>query len=261
MNILKVVLFVVLSSLCNCVLAQSTLRFIVNEPGSAPYLYRAKNSDKYLGIIPDILKGLIDNNKLSIKYIPNNRKRSEEYMYQKKADLMMLSKAWLRQPDKLIVTISILQHHSFLYQREKFSAQFSLDKLTNTQIICTRRGYSYPNLKRYFNNNKLVRLDSSSHVAMLKMLFKKRCALVIMNNYNAESLLNSNEFKNQPLFRSQKPISTVPLNIILRPELTQVKKQLDTHIKQLQQSGKLNEIIKFHITNNQNNYDNRYSAK
>ena len=70
--------------------------------------------------MPDILQGLIASNQLNIKYLANSRRRSEEYMYEGSADLMMLSKAWLKRPEQLIASLPIHQHRSFLYKSEKF---------------------------------------------------------------------------------------------------------------------------------------------
>ena len=100
--------------------AKEPLLFIVNHPGSKPYLYFDKEKQIYQGLVPDILQGLIASNQLNIKYLANSRRRSEEYMYEGSADLMMLSKAWLKRPEQLIASLPIHQHRSFLYKSEKF---------------------------------------------------------------------------------------------------------------------------------------------
>jgi len=227
--------------------AKEPLLFIVNHPGSKPYLYFDKEKQIYKGLVPDILQGLIASNQLSIKYLANSRKRSEEYMYDGSADLMMLSQAWLKRPDLLIATLPIHQHRSFLYKPEKFAEGFSLDKPHQSEVLCTRKGFSYPNLAPYIANNRLIRLDSSDHLSMMKMLFKRRCDYLVMNEFNALNLINSTFFTEQEkLYRSPKPISIVPLNIILRPELLHEKQVLDIHIKVLQESGEIDRILKRH---------------
>ena len=221
--------------------------FAVNYPGSVPYLYHDKNENKYKGIIPDILAELINTNQLDIRFVSNSRKRSEEYIYSAKADLIMLSKAWLKYPEKVIFTVPVHQHRSFLYKRTDFAKNFTLNNLSNEnkpQLICTREGYYYPFLDDYFSKNILTRLDSSNHASMLKMLFKKRCNLMVMNEYNATSLMNAARFKDKKLYRSVLPVSIVPLNIVLRPELSRQKEVLDNHINKLKRSGELERIIK-----------------
>ena len=227
-------------------IAKEPLLFVVNHPGSAPYLYFDKNKNIYRGVIPDILKNLIETNQLNVKFISNSRKRSEEYIYQGNADLIMLSKAWVKKPAKIISTIPLHQHRSFLYQTKAFSDSFSLESSQESEILCTRKGFFYPNLAPYLKSKRLIRLDSSNHLSMLRMLFKKRCDYVVMNEFNALNLINSSFFKEEKLYRSKSPVSIVPLNIILRPELTYEKSILDKHIKYLKENGELQRMVNKH---------------
>ncbi len=227
--------------------AKEPLLFIVNNPDSAPYLYFDKNKYIYQGVIPDILNELIESNQLSIKYISNSRKRSEEYMYQGSADLMMLSKTWLKEPEKLIATIPLHHHRSYLYKIKSFSDNFSLENSNGSESLCTRKGYFYPIIEPYLKSKRLIRIDSSNHLSMVKMLFKQRCDYMLMNEFNALNLINSSFFEGKKLYRSKLPVSVVPLNIILRANLMREKQVLDKHIKYLQESGKLQRIIQKHI--------------
>ncbi|WP_286265901.1 substrate-binding periplasmic protein [Thalassotalea atypica] len=226
--------------------ANEPLLFIVNHPGSLPYLYFDRDKEIYQGIIPDILNGLVETNQLNIKYISNSRKRSEEFMYQGGADLMMLSQRWLKEPDKLIATVPLFQHRSFLYKNTAFEKDFSLENSTSAKNICTRKGYTYPKLKTYFRDRMLMRVDSSSHLSMLRMLSKNRCDFAIMNEFNALNLINSSFFKDDKFYRSKHPVSIVPLNIILRSSLVREKEILDRHISKLQESGELQDFIDQH---------------
>jgi len=228
--------------------AKEPLLFIVNHPGSAPYLYFDKNKKIYQGVIPDILNGLIESDQISIKYVSNSRKRSEEYIYQGTADLMMLSKAWLKEPGKLIATIPLHQHRSFLYKIKAFPDNFSLENSTDNETLCTKKGFIYPNLAPYLKSKRLIRIDSSNHLSMLKMLFKQRCDYMVMNEFNALNIINTSFFDKENFYRSKSPVSVVPLNIILRAELIHEKEVLDKHIKYLKESGELQRIIKKHIT-------------
>lgn len=224
---------------------KESLRFVVNHPGSKPYLYKNNKNDTYQGVIPDILKG-IDDQRLNIRFISNGRERSEKFMYEGTADLIMLSSAWLKHPEKLIHTIPIHQHKSYFYSLLPFESKFSIEKLKTQIRLCTRRGYAYPTLSKKIAEKNILRVDSSNHVTMVKMLFKRRCDYTVMNEFNALSLFKIPELSKQETFRSPQPISAVPLHIILRPQLTTVKRILDEHIKKLKDSGELDKIIEFH---------------
>ena len=221
--------------------AQDEFSFVVSEPGSAPYIY-TKNG-QYVGIIPEILQGLIDSENIKIKYLSNSRSRSEEYLYQGKADMMFLSESWLKSPDKVIATISIFPHRTFLYKTNKFGENFSLMNLNDEKNLCTIKDYNYPAIGPYLSTNKLKRIDSTNHKTMFRMLLKKRCDMVISNELNAKTLFNSQEFKRATFFRSNEPTSVVPINIILRAPLTPLQDLINSHIKMLKNSGELERII------------------
>lgn len=233
--------------------AKEPLLFVVNHPGSTPYLYFDKVNNTYQGVIPDILKGLVESGQLQIIYLPNNRMRSEEHIYRGTADLLMLSKSWLKEPEKVIFTIPFHQHRSFLYSAKEFSEGFSLDNAIKGETICTRTSFIYPNLSPYFQSGRLIRTDTSSHLAMLRMLFKQRCDYTVMNEFNALNLINSQFFTSEKLYRYASPVSSVPLNIILRAELTNEKAILDRHIKKLQKNNEIQRFVDRHTINNKNN--------
>ncbi|QOL25682.1 transporter substrate-binding domain-containing protein [Thalassotalea sp. LPB0316] len=244
---MKSYLLILLAILAFSAQATTQLKFVVNHPGSAPYLYYDKDSQAYKGVIPDILQPLSESNRLHVSYISNSRKRSEEYMYQGIADMIMLSEQWLSQPNKLIATIPLLEHRSFLYSAQPFPENFSLSQASKPENICTRKGFVYPTLQPYIDNKRLIRVDSSSQLTMLRMLFKKRCDYTIMNEFNADNLMNSAFFPDETLYASPEPITIVPLNIILRKELVEEKALLDAHIQQLKERGEIKRLIEKHM--------------
>ncbi|MDT0602703.1 substrate-binding periplasmic protein [Thalassotalea castellviae] len=230
---------------CSCLFtllakADEQLLFVVNDPGSLPYLYFDHDQNSYIGVIPDILHGM---QSLNYRFVSNSRKRSEEQIYANKADMMMLSVAWLKQPEKVISTIPIHQHRSFLYSPRKFPENFSLAESKKINTVCTRKSYFYPKLNSYFDSKRLMRVDASNHLSMLKMLFKKRCDYLVMNEFNAINIMQLPFFEGKQLYHAKQPISSVPLNIILRPEFTREKQLLDEHIRALQESGEMDKLL------------------
>ena len=231
---------------CSCLFtllakADDQLLFVVNDPGSLPYLYFDDAQKKYVGVIPDILNGIPS---LNYRFVSNSRKRSEEQIYSNKADMIMLSTEWLIKPEKVIATIPVHLHRSFLYSISEIPKDFSITELEQSSSICTRKSYFYPTLNAYFNSKHLIRVDASNHLSVLKMLFKNRCEYIVMNEFNAINIMQTPFFEGKVLYRAKQPISTVPLNIILRPELTREKSILDNYIRELQQSGELAKLIK-----------------
>lgn len=242
-------LLVIIISLLNSLLPAfaTTLRFVVNHPGSPPYLYFDEQQDNYQGIIPDLLNDIEKSSDLNFLYISNSRKRSEEAIYQGHGDLTLLSKSWLTSPEQLITTLPIHQHRSFLYSNQPFAENFELSTITAQHKICTRTGFKYPNLTTLIDEGLLLRVDSYSHLSMLRMLIANRCNFVIFNEFNAITLLKQPEFENAQVFRSVQPVIEVPLHIVMRPELIEIKAIIDQHILSLKNTGQLDALINKHI--------------
>jgi ABC-type amino acid transport substrate-binding protein len=223
------------------------LTFVVHYPGSPPYIYKNSKEGNFVGIIPDLFKPLIKSGQFDIRYIQNNRTRSEYSLYKGLDDMALISKAWVEQPEKLLYSIPLLQSNSFLFKAEPFISDDFNTLFSTSKSVCTRRTYKYPGLEKYFLNNELIRIDSSSQATMLQMLFKKRCDFAVMNDFVALSLLNSALFKGKKLYRSRFPTYQAPLGLVFRLGLEKERDVINQHIKKLQQSGELEQIINFHI--------------
>lgn len=182
----------ILISVSVSVYARQKLTFAVNFPGSPPYLYIDKDSEQYVGLVVDFFKTMQDATGLTVEYMDVNRERSEQFVYQGKADAFLSSTAWLKHPEKAISTIKLSDNITYLYSTTPFPQAFTLDSLS-TEYICTRNSYVYPTLQRYFDNSGR-RVDSSSQATMLSMMLGGRCDYAVINQYNALSLFNAAPF-------------------------------------------------------------------
>jgi polar amino acid transport system substrate-binding protein len=230
------------------VAAQPPLTFMVNHPGSAPFLYKKDAQGEYLGVVADFLHGLSKSTKLKIRFIDTNRQRGEDALYKGSLDLGLLSPAWVRHPTKLLASTPLVMHRSFLYGLAPFPDDFSLESLATGSAICTRRVFDYPVLSAYFTSGKLMRMDSSSQTTMLKMLSKNRCHWAIMNEFNAMALSNVSGLELPHIYRSKQPVNEVPLNIMLRQGLTREQALIDRYIKQFKASGELARSLDYHTS-------------
>jgi ABC-type amino acid transport substrate-binding protein len=243
---LKTINLVYLLLVSNICLAASKLTFGVNAPGSPPYLYLAKNSREYLGVIPDILTKLQQLHGYQIRYIDSFRKRTETSLYKGNIDGFLSSAHWLEYPDKLIYSEPLGDHNSYFYSNQPFSKQLKLEDISGAEV-CTRRGYIYPTLASSFSSGKLQRVDSSNQLSMLNMVKINRCDMAVMHEYNALTILSSSDFQTHKIYQSQFPVDVVHLSIILRPELIEVKRLLDDVIINMKNSGELEKSLEHHI--------------
>lgn len=225
-----------------------TLIFVVNAPGSAPYLYYDLLSQSYQGLVVDFFSQIEDLDFPETIFIDSNRGRSEKFIIKGKADMMLTSRAWADDPDKLIFSDKISLHQSYLYSLSPFKDDFTLQSM-QTKTICTRRGYIYPGLQPYFEDNLLVRVDSSSQETMARMLQKDRCDYAVMNDHNATAIFAHQDFCESTIYQSPIPTNSVDLSYAMGKKISSLKASINKQIKIYAESGKLNKSLIKHSSN------------
>lgn len=221
------------------------LVFSVNSPGSAPYLYYDEKQQKYNGVVTDFFHQLIEDKLLEIEYLDSNRIRSEKFLYEGSADIFLSSRSWLSNPEKVLISDSLLAHRSFLYGMNEFSSDFELRNLSKKRI-CTRRGYHYPVLEPLFASKALARADSSSQSTMIDMLIRGRCDYAIFNEHNASYLILSDKFCDRKFFKSPQAISSVDIAFILGAELVAPLQLINQHLKSFKANNQQQRSLAFH---------------
>jgi ABC-type amino acid transport substrate-binding protein len=224
-----------------------SLLFAVNSPGSFPYLYFDIPSKSYLGLIPDFFADLEQQGILKTVFIDSNQLRSEQFVIEGKVDLYLANRQWLTQPEKVISSIPIVHHFTYLYSLSPFSDDFSAGALVNKQI-CTQQDYVYTGLQQPFKSKKLLRFDSSSQTTIGSMLANGRCDYAVLNNYNAKIVFSEVEYCHLAIYQSPNPTSEIDLTVVMRPELKEVKIIIDNQIKAFISSGKANTSLLTHST-------------
>jgi polar amino acid transport system substrate-binding protein len=226
-------------------IANSLIWFCVNSPGSAPYLYYDEKQKKYNGVVTDFFHQLIEDKLLEIEYLDSNRIRSEKFLYEGTADIFLSSRSWLSNPEKVLISDSLLAHRSFLYGMNEFPSDFELRNLSKKRI-CTRRGYHYPVLEPLFASKALARADSSSQSTMIDMLIRGRCDYAIFNEHNASYLILSDKFCDRKFFKSPQAISSVDIAFILGAELVASLQLINQHLKSFKANNQQQRSLAFH---------------
>ncbi|MBU3001968.1 hypothetical protein [Paraglaciecola arctica] len=68
-----------------------TIRFAINSPGSAPYIYYDQVSGNYQGVVVDFFDSLEENGHFKIEYLESERARSEQLLFRGFADIFLSS--------------------------------------------------------------------------------------------------------------------------------------------------------------------------
>jgi ABC-type amino acid transport substrate-binding protein len=226
--------------------AENNLRFVINAPGSSPYIYFDKEQSRYRGVVVDFFESFDKHNAFNVEYIDSSRARNEKLVFTKKADLFLGSSVWVDDPKRFIYSDTIMPHISFMYATKEFETPFS-PKAHNQALICTRYAFSYPYLQPYFNNKELVRVDSSSQTTMAKMLSKGRCDYAIMSEENARAVMFNKEFCYNEFYQSPMPVSIDQLGFIMEQHLTEAREKINQQISVFINSGNRDKSIQKHI--------------
>jgi len=230
-------LCIVLAILSCTVEASEPVKFFVWSDDLAPILYLDQQTHDYKGIVIDIFSA----GNIPVTFIKHNRNRGEEALYSGELDVAILSREWVRHPEKLLYSLPIYVHKEFLFANHPISDK-PLDDLLLDKIICTRRGYVYPKIDDFFKDNISLRIDSHVEATQFEMLRRDRCDYVVTNEFVGQWIIAKHGWE-KVIFRSKTPIDNVDFTFAIHPKNQSFVGVLNQHINQLKQSGELQKII------------------
>jgi polar amino acid transport system substrate-binding protein len=226
--------------------SENSLQFVINAPGSSPYLYFDNEGSRYQGVVVDFFESFDKSNAFNVQYVDSSRARNEKLVFTKVADLLFGSSVWVDNPQRFIYSDTIMPHVSFIYAVQKFENPFSLET-HNRALICTRHDFTYPYLQPYFNEYKLVRVDSSSQTTMANILSKGQCDFAIMSKENARAVMFDNDFCANEFYQSPMPVTIDELSFIMGKHLTEARDKINQQIAVFINSGDRDKSIQKHI--------------
>lgn len=227
--------------------SKKVVRFAINTPGSAPYLYFDTKTQDYQGVLVDFFSSLEARSIYVATYMDSSRARNEQLLLDGQADVFLSSPEWLDHPTSFIFSDPIMVHASYIYSTRNFDGPFVPQEHPNASV-CTRYGFIYPVLQTHFEkaNDGLVRVDSSSQTTMAAMLSKNRCDFAIMSEQNALSIMFDDTFCRSTFYQSPNIISAVDLVIVVRPGLEELQQAINIEMKRFIESGEREKSIERH---------------
>ncbi|MBJ2128470.1 transporter substrate-binding domain-containing protein [Alteromonas sp. IB21] len=215
-----------------------SVRFAVNTPGSAPYLYYDESAKRYQGVVVDFFNADELSSQFRVVYLDSNRARSEDLLKSSSVDLFLSSESWISKPNSFLFSEELIKHESYIYSTTNFEGPFVPEENVSSSI-CTRYGFVYPALTPYFDReeNNIDRVDSSSQSTMAMMLSRGRCDFAIMNEHNARSVMFDPKFCSTEFYQSPNVISRVSLVFVIRSGFTSLKDKIDIALKHFVESG------------------------
>jgi polar amino acid transport system substrate-binding protein len=217
------------------------LKMLVWSKDLDPIVYLDPQTGIYRGILMDVFNSLPPQHKMTLKFISTNRKRGELDLYEGLADVSIFSKEWMQYPNKLIYSEPIYVQREYLYAIAPIEPA-TTKQMINHKTICTRRGYIYPKLEPYFTRLHAFRMDSRFELTQFEMLRKKRCDLVMADEYVTGGLLKKMGWEDET-YRSTQVVDTANFTIAFHPTLQSEVDIINRHIISLRESGKLEQFI------------------
>lgn len=247
---MRMMLLSIAGLLACCFPAQAKVHqvnFVINSPGSPPFLYFDRNAQRYEGVVVDFFDSFAAQANVNVKYQDSSRARNERFLRQGKADMFLSGAAWLDSQEGFVFSDTIMTHDSYLYATTAFNGPFDPPEHAG-ESVCTRFGFVYPVLQKHFDDKAhgLTRVNSTSQTTMAMMLSKGRCDYAIMSEENALSVLNKPQFCDTEFHQSPNVISKVDLVLVIRQERAELQPIINRYLADFIQSGQLAVSIERH---------------
>ncbi|MEQ3442589.1 transporter substrate-binding domain-containing protein [Pseudoalteromonas sp. BZP1] len=229
-------IFLILLFLTQAVSAeQLVLKYNVAGSGNYyPYYIDDKSNP---GILPEIIKQVMQLADIQVQHIELPAKRTIKYLHQGHIDFDVISPEWLSQAEK--------QNPQFSYSDTLFTVDEYLVSLTNSvarwqqldsirnQPVGTVLGYYY------YDDNRFKRVDFHSEQQLIQALKMQRVEVVIIDKLPA--LYWAKLFDADISFGALHSLGN--LKIRLRSEHQSLLPKINAAIKKLKSSGSLDTII------------------
>ncbi|WP_257171919.1 ABC transporter substrate-binding protein [Colwellia sp. M166] len=222
-----------------------TLIFQAKDIDSSIFLSSPDNGLNFEGIIPSFLNKVTKESNIEIVYLHVPSGRVEEYLAQHKLDGSLMNKEWLVNPSNFLFTKPFLKFGYYFFSTKVLDNKINFESYLIGKRICTHRSYTYseyPLLPKLFEEEKSIRIDSSSDESMLKMLLKGRCDVTLINEHTADWLID-NIFKNDLLYRSSKPIFNIEVTMAFASNWQSFVNDLNAYIDEIEGTDQMEEMI------------------
>lgn len=235
-----------LSSLPLPVIATEKLKFVLYYPQVPPYMYQEANSQKVVGLVPDLLRDFFNNEQIQVEFILDNRRGAEHRLYSGDVDAMLMAREWAMQPEKLTFSEPILVHRDYLFSMRPFDTSSKPEQWLHNKKVCTRQYYVYDVLEPHFQKSGTQRIDSSSELAQLRMLQNGRCDYAYLNEHVAKWIA-SHQLSDATLYQSPLDFDLVGLTVAFHPRWQAYIPGLNQYLQKARDQGVIDDKLAWYI--------------
>lgn len=229
-----------------CTFAADKLRFVLYYPQVPPYMYVDPQTNKVVGLVPELLEEHFSGEKVKLEFILDNRRGAEYRLYNGDVDAMLLAPEWTKKPQKLIFSDLVLQHRDYLFALKPFARGSNIKDWLAGKTVCTRQYYVYEALEPFFSQHNTTRVDASSELAQMKMLQSGRCDYAYINEHVAR-WLQQHQFADITLYQSPEYFGEVALRVAFHPSWQRYLSGFNQYLAQQHQQNNINKKLMFYI--------------
>jgi len=245
-NWLLVWYLLTLSSLSEAAQATEKLKFVLYYPQVPPYMYQEANSQKVVGLVPDLIRDFFSHEQIQVEFILDNRRGAEHRLYSGDVDAMLMAREWAVHPEQLLFSQPVIAHRDFLFSMRPFNASHQPAQWLAGKKVCTRQYYVYDALEPHFKKSGTQRIDSSSELAQLRMLQNGRCDYAYLNEHVAKWIA-SHQLSDAILYQSPLEFGLVGLTIALHPRWQAYLPGLNQYLQKAGEQGLIDEKLAWYI--------------
>lgn len=218
-----------------------------------PYSYMS--SDKLRGIFPDIFSEVEKLTGHTFKFQSYSVIRGQMMFDKGMVDIEPgISPMWrLERPVPGIYSIPYAFSQEVIISSQPNLIQEP--KQLYGELVGIVRGYRYNKFEQHFGPFKIQKIEGRSEPDLLNLLEKKRVTYALMGATTAKYYINNNPKFSR--FNIVHTVQKVPVSIRLQPHLTQLQTEINNALKEMIQTGKLEQIYlkntgsDFDLKNNQ----------
>ena len=226
--------------------AAEKLKFVLYYPQVPPYMYQEADSQKVVGLVPDLIRDFFSHEQIQVEFILDNRRGAEHRLYSGDVDAMLMAREWAVNPELLLFSEPVLVHRDYLFSMQPFKADDKAEQWLADKKVCTRQYYVYEALDPHFLKSGTKRIDSSSELAQLRMLQNGRCDYAYLNEHVAKWIA-SHQLSDATLYQSPLGFGMVGLTIALHPRWQAYIPGLNQYLQKARQQGVIEEKLQWYI--------------
>ena len=224
--------------------ADRYLRLGVPPHGWPPYII--VDQDQTTGIAIEVITRIGAQYGYAVVIDHYPEKRAHLMVVQGAIDAWFDAKEWCLDPQRFLWTDALIESEDRLICRKNRPVTFQRIEDLFGKTIGTHLGYFYPRLDPYFENERIVRADTQSEAAMLKMLALGRTDAAVVNQLVALWIIKTEPDLQVSDFRfCERVVDRAGYRIMFtrqhdwRPFIH----DFNSELKAMKQDGRLNRII------------------